>query len=212
MTSKLIILDIEASGLSERAPKSYPVEFGWSDLDLNVESFLIRPTKGWLKKGEWSPNAEGIHGISQQQLLDEGISVVEAAERVNAAFEGCRVLRDGMQYDPFWYGRLFEAAGIKPVVDTFSLDNALRKRVADTGASALVIETGPEAQYERRLKRVNDAIREVFTYDHRAGNDAEYLAARFRCMIDESFLVQVEARARANAVESEPEVVGGMKP
>lgn len=212
MTSRIIILDIESSGLSDRAPKSYPVEFGWCDLDLNVESFLIRPTKNWLKKGLWSSNAEAIHGISQEQLMDEGISVVEASERVNDAFKGCRVLRDGMQYDPFWYGRLFEAADIKPAVETYSLDNTLRKRVADTGASALVIETGPEAQYERRLKRVNDAIREVYTYDHRAGNDAEYLAARFRCMIDESFLVQVEAQARKNAAEVPEIIAGGMRP
>lgn len=209
MTTKIKILDIEASGLS---PKSYPVEFGWSDLELNVESFLIRPTKSWLKKGEWSSDAESIHGISPERLLDEGISVTEAADRLNSAFEGCRVLRDGMQYDPFWYGRLFEAAGMKPVVDTFSFENAMRKRVSDAGTSALVIDTGPEAQYERRLKRVNDAIREVYPYLHRAGADAKYLASRFRCMIDENFLVQVEARARANAVESEPEVVGGMNP
>lgn len=193
MSKKPIILDIEASGLS---PRSYPVEIGWASVqDLSGDSFLIRPSNGWVKNGDWSSTSEQIHGISLEQALDEGIPVAEAAERVNEALNGYRVLVDGGQYDPQWYRSLFNSAGIQPAEGLFSYENALRKRVDISGASALVVETNPETQFRSRLERVNAAVRACYDYPHRAGPDAKFLAARFRAMIDESFLLRIETDA-----------------
>lgn len=106
--SKIVVLDIEASGLSE---DSYPIEIGWVDLDgQRCDTFLIRPEPGWTY---WDPIAEEtIHGISKTELQGQGISAQEAATRLSHRLTGCRVIVDAVEWDQFWMKRLFSSSTV----------------------------------------------------------------------------------------------------
>ncbi|HVL01471.1 MAG TPA: hypothetical protein VM553_16755 [Dongiaceae bacterium] len=106
----MIIMDIEASGL---APESYPIEVAWrhrSNPKL-CDSFLIKPAKDWLF---WDQYAEyRIHHISRTELETCGISVTEAANRLNLALRGKTAYTDAPEYDRGWISVLFKSAGIE---------------------------------------------------------------------------------------------------
>lgn len=111
----ITFLDVEASGLEQ--PDSYPVEIGWSDTLGNGDGFLIRPFRDWKY---WDPAAESIHRIGRDELFGKGLSVNEAAERLNNML-GCEtVFCDGLASDKFWISKLFVAANIEP---SFQLDD-----------------------------------------------------------------------------------------
>src|SRR5690606_26100006 len=57
----------------------------------------------------WSSSAEAIHGISRQQLLDEGLEVRTVAHYLNECLGGY-VYSDAWTFDSFWLHRLFKAA------------------------------------------------------------------------------------------------------
>lgn len=105
----MIILDIEASGLSI---ESYPIEVAWQHryMASACDTFLIKPNDDWT---HWDKHAElCIHQIPRQALFDEGIPVKDAAERLNAQLAGQLVYTDAVDYDRPWIKRLFNAAGI----------------------------------------------------------------------------------------------------
>lgn len=101
-----ITLDVEASGFGRG---SYPIEVGVAFPDEQVESYLIRPAPDWT---HWDASAEAVHGISQQQLREEGRSVHEVAALLNARLAGNRVYSDAWSFDTSWIARLFDASGI----------------------------------------------------------------------------------------------------
>jgi len=105
----MIILDIEASGLSI---ESYPIEVAWQHryVASTCDSFLIKPNDNWT---HWDRHAElSIHHIPRQVLFDEGIPVKDAALRLNTQLAGQHVYTDAVDYDRPWIKRLFNAAGI----------------------------------------------------------------------------------------------------
>lgn len=106
----MIIMDIEASGL---APESYPIEIAWqhrSNPTLS-DSFLIKPAEEWKF---WDQYAEDqIHHISRSDLDANGISVAEAAKRLNFALKGKTVYTDAPEYDRHWIAELFRRTGIE---------------------------------------------------------------------------------------------------
>lgn len=101
-----IIIDIEASGLHV---ESYPIEIAWFDYKTGEsDSFLIKPASYWVY---WDPNAEAVHGIPQEKLLVDGISVFEASDRIIERLNGRKVYSDAVPFDSMWLETLFEAAG-----------------------------------------------------------------------------------------------------
>lgn len=106
----MIILDIEASGLD---PASYPIEIAWqhrSNPKLS-DSFLIKPLEAWKY---WDTYAEThFHRLSRLDLEIHGISVTEAAQRLNLSLNGQTVYTDAPEYDRKWIGKLFCSAGIE---------------------------------------------------------------------------------------------------
>lgn len=65
-----MIVDFEGSSLGS---KGYPIELAWSQLGTKkITSALIRPTPQWLEFGRWGPDAEKIHGIPRDKLMEEG--------------------------------------------------------------------------------------------------------------------------------------------
>ncbi|MCV6589362.1 MAG: hypothetical protein OIF57_10070 [Marinobacterium sp.] len=118
----LICIDFEASGLG---PRSYPIEVAWKDASSGrQDAFLINPqsVKGW---DWWDEFAEELHGIDHQMLAHQGISVIDAARRLNQALTGRIVISDAWEFDRFWMTRLFEAAGVAPEFELTGLESLL---------------------------------------------------------------------------------------
>lgn len=130
-------LDVEASGL--RRPCSYPIDI-WS---------------------YWDRQAEALHGITRDQLFEDGITVVDAACRLNDMLGVERVYCDAWSCDGFWLDRLFRAAGMAPsflLTDVFELYGALGAELA--------------GEMVRKLREI--------TATHRAREDAERYATAYR--------------------------------
>ncbi len=109
----ITFLDIEASGLDQT--DSYPIEIGWADTLGNGDGFLIRPVDDW---SHWDPGAETIHKIDRDELFRNGLSVNEAAERLNDML-GCEIVFcDALDSDKFWISKLFQAVNMEPSFQT----------------------------------------------------------------------------------------------
>ncbi|WP_416885008.1 hypothetical protein [Marinospirillum sp.] len=98
------IIDVEASGFGRG---SYPIEIGFVRPNGEAEARLITPLAHWH---HWSTEAEGIHGLSREQLFEEGQSVVEVAEWLNHELAGLTVYSDSWGFDNTWIALLFDQA------------------------------------------------------------------------------------------------------
>lgn len=147
-----ITIDVEASGFGRG---SYPIEVGLAFADQESESYLIRPAPSWE---HWDRGAEAVHGISREQLLREGASVVEVAALLNARLAGNRVYSDAWSFDTSWVARLFDAAGFS---QHFRIDTIRN----------LLTEAEVECWQEAR-RQVESAAVEI---RHRAAVDARLL-------------------------------------
>ena len=103
-------IDFEASGI---APDSYPIEVAVVSSDTTFSS-LIKPVRYWA---HWSFDAQDMHGLTQDQLHQEGDTPVAVARNMNQLFSGQVLCSDSPQ-DGFWLDVLFEAADLWP---TFQL-------------------------------------------------------------------------------------------
>jgi len=119
--STRIFLDFEASALHD----SYPIEVGWAvlsfdraldEIDLALEAHLIRPDPTWLA-GDfvWSVVAEGLHGISREDLAKQGKSAKWVVKRLTKAIGGNIVYSDSPTYEQEWLNVLATAAGSWPI-------------------------------------------------------------------------------------------------
>ena len=107
MNNIFTVIDIEASGLST---DSYPIEIAWLDEKGNKDSFLITPAKDWLY---WDDYAEDcIHKISRDELLQKGVTHLQAANRLNHALSGKTVFSDVVRWDQFWLRQLYNEAQV----------------------------------------------------------------------------------------------------
>lgn len=122
----ITFLDIEASGLEQ--PASYPIEFGWADTLGNSDGFLIRPANEWT---HWDSAAESIHKICRLELFENGLTVIDAAEKLNDMLGSETVFCDGLGSDQFWLSKLFAAAAIEPsfeLADVYQLRKLLSRQ------------------------------------------------------------------------------------
>lgn len=142
-------IDFEASSLD--LISSYPLEVGLCYPDGTTESWLIKPHVLWL---DWSESAEKIHGLTRSQLIEEGIEVSEAAEKLNSRL-GDIVYCDAWTFDSFWLYRLYKAAKIKP---TFQLESI-----------AAVLDEKHIGSWQ---KSRDEVIKSNRIKAHRAANDA----------------------------------------
>lgn len=111
MADRLILIDVEASGLHEG---SYATEVGWCSHDLLAgASYLIRPPEHWLDS-PWSAEAEDITGITQVVLGCYGLPPVEVCARLNADLAGETPLTDAPSMDGLWLRTLYSEVGEAP--------------------------------------------------------------------------------------------------
>lgn len=101
----LVFLDFEASSLGKR---SYPIEVGWVFEDGRSEAYLIRPAEQWT---DWEPEAEAIHGIARERLVQEGTPHDVVAARMIEVLDGHDLLASAPSWDGKWLSTLLRAAG-----------------------------------------------------------------------------------------------------
>lgn len=171
----MTFLDIEASGLE---PESYPIEIGWvSPVEgFPGESFLIRPEPDWTF---WNEESGRIHNIPRQLCVEEGISVVEAAHRLNRSMAGRRVYSDVESYDSFWLDRLYRAAGVRR---EFLLDNTLGAWLEGIEEMTKFGLNGFE-----EMEGIQNCADARYPHVHRAEPDARQQAAVMRAFVDADF-------------------------
>jgi hypothetical protein len=113
------ILDFEASGLGRG---SYPIEVGYILADGSSDCMLIRPEPDWQS---WDPEAERLHGIDREQLVQHGRPVREVASQLNRELRGETLYTDAWGSDLSWLSLLFDAADLVPLFRLESLRTLL---------------------------------------------------------------------------------------
>ena len=166
--TEIRFLDCEASGLHHT---SYPIEFGWSSPDLVSSGFLICPPMEWDLR-DWRRDAELVHGISFEGCIEHGISVIEAAQRLNEALAGKTIHSDAPGYDSQWLRRLYSAAQIEPAfpLTLLRLEDLIRTTLREQG-------------HPDWWADIDDLSRHVdarYPRTHRAEADARHMAAMYR--------------------------------
>ncbi|CTQ47349.1 hypothetical protein [Roseibium aggregatum] len=170
-----IVIDFEASSLNDG---SYPIEFGYCDLEMNSGGFLIRPELEWT---DWHPDAASAHGIPRELLFAIGIPAREAAERINCMADGGKsFLCDGGSSDQRWYETLFRATDVIPEIITLR-DFDLRLNAA----ASLHKDLGNELGDLDVLCEMRD--QGILRSPHRAEPDARVLAAFARGYLDADY-------------------------
>ncbi len=163
MSDLPFIIDIEASGFGTG---SYPIEIGIAMPDGESHCFLIRPESDWL---HWDAQAEEIHGIRRQILLDRGRPIHEVAMTLNLLLAGETLYTDAWGMDSSWLGRLFYEAG---VIQEFSLET-IRLLLSEQQA-ALFHQTRSMIMQSSKLQR------------HRASADASILQKTYAALLLEA--------------------------
>ncbi|WP_342769746.1 hypothetical protein [Marinospirillum perlucidum] len=151
------IIDLEASGFGRG---SYPIEVGFARPDGQVAARLIKPEPDWT---HWSEEAEQVHGISREQLFEEGLSAREVALWLNEELQGETVYSDSWGFDSSWLALLFHHAGC---MQRFRIDT-LNKLLSEKQLAA----------WGQIKQQVLDDLHLV---RHRAADDAYMLQRTFR--------------------------------
>jgi len=175
----LTIVDFEASGLEK---ESYPIQVAWNSGD-HVESHLINPesTAGWTW---WSGEAELIHGIPRQFLVDHGSDVIDVVAIMRQQLSGRQIYSDAVSYDAFWCRRLFEAAavdmeGLFQWKDFwFHINRYKPDSIVDSSSHAC-------GQWRQRLRQ--EAMRNVILPEHKADNDVRIRMEIYRLAVSGLF-------------------------
>lgn len=152
----LATIDFEASSLEMN---SYPIEVGVAVAKeaggaIDVWSALIRPEPEWCAADAWDLASERIHRISRRQL-STGMAPVDVLNELNRRLSSINYVwcGDG-KYDPFWFGRLRQAApqvcpsfALHDVKGLVACDRRTHNRFADAiAASEAPHRAGPDAE------------------------------------------------------------------
>ncbi len=110
------IIDIEASGLEW---ESYPIEVAVR-VDGRLHNWLIKPLPQWT---HWCETAEGLHGISREQLAREGEEPRAVAEALNSLLVPTNTLvySDAARWDSDWLHTLYDAVQSEPAFTLLSI-------------------------------------------------------------------------------------------
>ena len=159
-SNMFIFLDNEASSLNL---DSYPVEIAWVGEDGHSESFLIRPEPSWT---DWSEDAEALHGLSRDRLIQEGHPAAIVAKRFLAATVNCRIVTDAPAFDRGWLKKLCGVVGereppVHPVLEAWveALGSTHREGSSVHDAALLAqIRTREERRNSCKHRALPDAL------------------------------------------------------
>lgn len=172
----IVFIDFEASSLSKT---SYPVEVGWVFEDGRSFSCLIHPAPDWT---DWSDEAQSIHGISREELLQDGTPVEVVARMMHETLSDHDLFASAPSWDGKWLSTLLRAGGLPR--------HALRLRKSDEAffeAARKILEHNHRD--EQVAKLVADTIleSEPLKPAHRALADAKLELDRLRLVRLKSF-------------------------
>jgi hypothetical protein len=162
----MIAIDFEASCLP-RHGRSFPIEVGIADA-WGSRVWLIYPHTDWTG-WDWTQEAEMLHGITRDQLLQNGQPVEIVASELAKAVEGRQVVADSY-FDSYWFDTLNMAAKIAPSAKIEHVENILNTLESTT---------------EEILAAQAELDRQGFLR-HRARHDARWLFALTRILTDAS--------------------------
>lgn len=100
-----VTIDFEASCLP-RHGRSFPIEVGIAG-SFGAQSWLIRPDERW-RDWDWTEEAFRLHGISREQLYDEGIAPEKVLGELRQVIAGRRAIADS-RIDSEWWNTLSAA-------------------------------------------------------------------------------------------------------
>ncbi|CAN5319090.1 hypothetical protein BH10PSE12_BH10PSE12_01100 [soil metagenome] len=159
--NQVAIIDFEASCLPEQG-ESYPIEVALACVGGPSKSWLIRPSDKW-RFWDWSPEAEALHGISQDMLVRKGVPAQQVLAELAQAAEGYRVFADS-DLDAFWLETLAEACRQPPPFPVLYLGELFLEM--KTSASAIAIaETKALARLPQQHIACKDAGRLALTLE-----------------------------------------------
>ena len=185
-----VFYDVEASGLNAH---SFPIEVGWSEMLANgqlvARSVLIRPPIAWQERiGAWDPAAQEIHGISLDQLRDEGLPPREVTTLLNEALFDRTLHSDSPEFDGRWMEELFYEAGavMDFTLSTIGADTlvvAAASKMGDldyTAAERLAHLRAPKTHRAADDSRYWAYLWKLVREGHKAGADARPAFGRTR--------------------------------
>lgn len=110
-TGGMSVIDVEASALNG----GYPIEIGvafWNAAQGRIchEAKLIRH-EPWLESGRWCLQAQSVHGITQEEIRDNGRPVEEVCEWLNEKIGLQSAAFVGDFRDTRWLSHAFDTAG-----------------------------------------------------------------------------------------------------
>lgn len=150
-----VTIDFEASCLP-RHGRSFPIEVGIAGAS-GVRSWLIRPDARW-RDWDWTDEAFGLHGITLEQLDEEGFAPETVFAELRRAIAGTRVLADSM-IDSYWWDTL---ASVTPCQHSSPIEHA----------STVLDEWGVTSEDIAAACEEADRLCQA---RHRAGDDARWL-------------------------------------
>jgi hypothetical protein len=165
----MYFLDIEASSFSL---ESYPIQIAWGSPNGNIECHLINPKHidGWK---DWSQQAQSVHRLNIETLIENGQHPREVAERINQCLEGHEVWSDAPVLDTFWLGALFEAVEFAPKFQLYDATKLFERSVLDCAMPQRALADAYRIAAERTQGR-----------RHSADGDVEYLINVYRACFE----------------------------
>lgn len=177
-----VAIDFEASCLP-RHGRSFPIEVGLAGA-AGVHSWLIRPDPGWLS-WDWTDEAFHLHGISREQLNDEGVAPERVIAELCHMIAGKRVVADSM-IDSYWWDTLVAVTSSHHASPIEHVSAVLD----EWGATSNIISTSCRMADRRCPAR------------HRAADDARWLwtvlsqsQEQLNATVDTSWLCSIPTRS-----------------
>ncbi|KAA0982637.1 hypothetical protein FQ192_31000 [Pseudomonas sp. ANT_J12] len=130
-------VDFEAPGI---APDSYALEVAVVFPGGEYQT-LIKPASYW---DHWSYDAQDMHYLSREQLINQGQPSLAVAQEMNRLFDDKTLCSDN-PVDCFWLDVLFEAAGIEPTFAVQPIESFVGRDAAGEIYDRLPVRKGHRA-------------------------------------------------------------------
>ena len=139
-------IDFEASGI---APDSYPVEVAVVYPGGEYQA-LIKPADYW---DHWSYDAQDMHQITLEQLVNKGTPAIQVAERMNHLFAG-KILCSDNPTDCYWMDVLYEAACIEATFEVKPIEVSVGREASGEILRKLPFRKGHRALLDAHALQV----------------------------------------------------------
>lgn len=141
----MIVLDFEASALVD----GYPISVGVAASDGRLFYRVIKPHDEWHAM-RWDPVSERIHGLSKENLEEQGVPPSQVMAELNAMFSGEVLVSDNPPFEWRWLQLLVEYGGKAE----FSLSQIEAGAILTASAAKAGISSPELAEIERRIGRM----------------------------------------------------------